>query len=66
MGGSCQYAKAPSWGDCEVAADRVGDQATGLAQIDAEMAALLELRTPMGTAAQAAIRVRMEAWRQWR
>lgn len=44
----------------------VGKQATGSPQIAAEMAAPLELRTPMGTAAQAAIRVRMEAWRQWR
>ena len=43
-----------------------GHQATGSGQIDTEMAALLELRTPMCTAAQAAIRVRMEAWRQWR
>jgi len=38
----------------------------GFPQIASEMAAPPELRTPMGTAAQAAIRVRMEAWRQWR
>ena len=30
------------------------------------MAAPPELRTPMGTAASSCIRVRMEAWRQWR
>lgn len=44
----------------------VGKRATGSPQIATEMAAPLELRTPMGTAAKAAIRVRMEAWRQWR
>ena len=44
----------------------VGKQATGSSQIATEKAAPLELRTPMGAAAQAAIRVRMEAWRQWR
>jgi len=44
----------------------VGNQATGSPQVDTEIAAPLELRTPMGTAAKAAIRVRMEAWRQWR
>src|SRR5713226_4911039 len=44
----------------------VGNQATGSLQIDTEMAAPLELRTPTGTAAEAANRVRMEAWRQWR
>ena len=44
----------------------VRSQATGSSQIDSEMAAPLELRTPMGTAATAANRVRMEAWRQWR
>ena len=44
----------------------VESQVTGSAQIAAEMAAPLELRTPMGTAAKAAIRVRMEVWRQWR
>ena len=43
-----------------------GNQATGSFQVATEMAAPLELRTPMGTAARAAIRVRMEAWRQWR
>jgi transposase len=44
----------------------VGSQATGCWQIATEMAAPLELRTPMGTAATAAIRVRMEVWRLWR
>jgi hypothetical protein len=44
----------------------VGNQATGFPQVVTEMAAPPELRTPMGTAAKAAIRVRMEAWRQWR
>ena len=44
----------------------VGNQATGSLQIDTEMAAPLALRTPTGTAAEAANRVRMEAWRQWR
>ena len=43
-----------------------GKQATGSPQVETEMAAPLELRTPMGTAAKAANRVRMEAWRQWR
>src|ERR1700674_3701724 len=32
----------------------VGSQATGFLQVDTEIAAPLELRTPMGTAAQAA------------
>jgi hypothetical protein len=44
----------------------VGNQVTGTLQLDTEMAAPLELRTPAGTAANAAIRVRMEAWRQRR
>jgi len=44
----------------------VGKQASGSLQVVTEMAASLELRTPMGTAAKAAIRVRMEAWRQRR
>lgn len=44
----------------------VGKRATGSPQIATEMAAPHELRTPTGTAAKAAIRVRMEAWRQWR
>ena len=44
----------------------VGSQETGSLQIDTEMAAPLELRTPTGTAATAASRVRMEAWRQRR
>jgi len=44
----------------------VGKQETDFPQIVAEMAAPLEARTPIGTAAKAAIRVRMEAWRQWR
>jgi hypothetical protein len=44
----------------------VGNQTTGSPQIATEIAAPLELRTPMGTAAAAAQRVRMEAWRQWR
>jgi len=44
----------------------VESQETGSLQIDTEMAAPLELRTPTGTAAQAASRVRMEAWRQRR
>ena len=44
----------------------VGYQATGSPQIDSEMAAPLELRTPMGTVATATNRVRMEAWRQRR
>jgi hypothetical protein len=44
----------------------VEDQATGSPQIDTEIAAPLELRTPMGTVATATIRVRMEAWRQGR
>ena len=43
-----------------------GNQVTGAPQIASEMAAPPALRTPMGTAARAAIRVRMEAWRQWR
>jgi hypothetical protein len=43
-----------------------GNQAIGSPQIASEMAAPPELRTPMGTAAGAAIRVRMEVWRQWR
>ena len=43
-----------------------GNQATGSRQIESEIAAPLELRTPMSTAAKAASRVRMEAWRQWR
>lgn len=41
-------------------------QVTGCRQIVTEMAAPAELRTPLGTAAKAAMRVRMEAWRQWR
>ena len=44
----------------------VEDQATGSVQVDTEMAAPLEWRTPMGTAAKAAMRVRMEVWRQGR
>jgi hypothetical protein len=44
----------------------VGNQATGFPQVVTEMAAPPEMRTPMGTAAKAAMRVRMEAWRQWR
>ena len=44
----------------------VGNQVTGSLQVVTEMAAPSELRTPMGTAAEAAIRVRMEVWRQWR
>ena len=40
-----------------------GSQAIGSPQIATEMAAPPELRTPMGTAAGAAKRVRMEAWR---
>ena len=40
-----------------------GNQATGSLQIASEIAAPLELRTPTSTAAKAAIRVRMEAWR---
>jgi hypothetical protein len=44
----------------------VGDQATGSPQIDVEIAAPLELRTPMGTMATATNRVRMEAWRRRR
>jgi hypothetical protein len=44
----------------------VGNQATGTLQLDTEMAAPLELRTPAGTVAKAASRVRMEAWRQRR
>jgi hypothetical protein len=43
-----------------------GGQVTDFLQVVTEMAAPLEFRTPMGTAARAAIRVRMEAWRQWR
>ena len=43
----------------------VGTQATGSGQIATEMAAPLELRTPMGTAARSR-RVRMEVWRPWR
>ena len=43
-----------------------GNRATGSLQIESEIAAPLELRTPMSTAAKAANRVRMEAWRQWR
>lgn len=41
-------------------------QVTGCRQIVTEMAAPAELRTPLGTAAKVAMRVRMEAWRQWR
>jgi hypothetical protein len=41
-------------------------QATGASQVASEMAAPLASRTPMGTAAKAANRVRMEAWRQGR
>jgi hypothetical protein len=41
-------------------------QETGTPQIVPEMAAPLELRTPVGTVATATIRVRMEAWRQGR
>jgi len=44
----------------------VENQATGFPQIETEMAAPLELRTPMGTEAAATKRVRMEAWRQRR
>ena len=44
----------------------VESQVTGSRQIASEMAAPLELRTPMGSAAKAAIRVQMEVWRQWR
>jgi hypothetical protein len=44
----------------------VEDQATGSPQIDAEMAAPLELRTPKSTVARATMGVRMEAWRQRR
>jgi hypothetical protein len=40
-----------------------GNQATGSLQIASEIAAPLELRTPTSTAAKAANRVRMEAWR---
>jgi len=43
-----------------------GNQVIGSPQIASEIAAPPELRTPMGTAAAAAIRVRMEVWRQWR
>jgi hypothetical protein len=43
-----------------------GNQATGSLEIDTEMAAPLELRTPTSTAAQSGGRVRMEAWRQGR
>ena len=43
----------------------VGNQATGTPQIVTEIAAPLELRTPMGTVAKAANRVRMEAWRYY-
>ena len=43
-----------------------GNSVMGFPQIASEMAAPPERRTPKGTAAQAAIRVRMEAWRQWR
>jgi len=43
-----------------------GNQVIGSPQIASEMAAPIELRTPMGTAASRCIRVRMEAWRQWR
>ena len=43
-----------------------GNRATGSLQIESEIAAPLELRTPRSTAAKAANRVRMEAWRQWR
>jgi hypothetical protein len=43
-----------------------GNQVTGSPQIAFEIAAPPELRTPMGTAASSCIRVRMEAWRQWR
>ena len=42
------------------------DLVTGRQQVATEMAAPPELRTPMGTAAEAALRVRMEVWRQWR
>src|SRR5947199_6265576 len=43
-----------------------GYQETGSPQNATEMAAPPEFRTPMGTAAASCIRVRMEAWRQWR
>jgi hypothetical protein len=43
-----------------------GKQAIASSQIATEMAAPPVGRTPMGTAAAAAIRVRMEVWRQWR
>jgi hypothetical protein len=43
-----------------------GRQAIASPQIASEMAAPPVGRTPMGTAAAAAIRVRMEVWRQWR
>ena len=43
-----------------------GNPEMGSPQIVSEMAAPPESRTPMGTAAVAAIRVRMEAWRQRR
>jgi hypothetical protein len=43
-----------------------GRQAIAFLQIASEMAAPPVGRTPMGTAAAAAIRVRMEVWRQWR
>ena len=44
----------------------VGSQATGSVQVATEMAAPLAMRTPTGTAAKAANRVRMEVWRQRR
>ena len=44
----------------------VEDRATGSPQIVPEIAAPLELRTPMGTVATATNRVRMEARRQGR
>src|SRR5947208_1224171 len=45
-----------------------GNQVTGSPQIATEMAGSTPpvLRTPMGTAAASCVRVRMEAWRQWR
>jgi hypothetical protein len=44
----------------------VDEQVTATPQIDSEIAAPFATRTPMSTAAAAAWRVRMEAWRQRR
>ena len=50
--GFCLYAEAPSWGDCEVAADR-GEPGDWFCTDRYRDGSTPEFRTPMGTAAKA-------------